>query len=234
VINQTYGNVEYMVIDGGSTDGTVDVIEKYSPHIDYWISEEDNGIYDAMNKGVLKSTGDYIHFLNSGDTFYDQESVSKVALIIEKNDICIIYGKANFIYRDYNVIKNNSLSSLKLGKGICHQATFVKTHFIKENTFDTKYKSASDFDLLCKISKENKPTYRIQNIIVNYIAGGFSANKYVTYSEIYLILKEHFGRYHAYRFYFLKVILEQGTKKTLLKLGLKELLAKLTKLNNSR
>ena len=78
VINQTYPNVEYIIIDGGSTDGTVDIIKKYADKIAYWVSEPDKGIYDAMNKGGLKTTGDFIQFLNAGDWLENEHVIEKI------------------------------------------------------------------------------------------------------------------------------------------------------------
>lgn len=74
VINQTYPNIEYIIIDGGSTDGTVDIIKKYADEIVYWISEPDKGIYDAMNKGIKKANGEWINFINAGDSYYDKKA----------------------------------------------------------------------------------------------------------------------------------------------------------------
>ena len=78
VINQTYPNVEYIIIDGGSTDGTVDIIKKYADKIAYWVSEPDKGIYDAMNKGVVVATGEWINFMNAGDIFTDSDVIDKL------------------------------------------------------------------------------------------------------------------------------------------------------------
>ena len=78
VINQTYPNVEYIIIDGGSTDGTVDIIKKYEDKIAYWVSEPDKGIYDAMNKGVVVATGEWINFMNAGDIFTDGDVIDKL------------------------------------------------------------------------------------------------------------------------------------------------------------
>ena len=91
VINQTYPNVEYIIIDGGSTDGTVDIIKKYEDKIAYWVSEPDKGIYDAMNKGGLKATGDFIQFLNAGDWFENEYVIEKIFKDWYKR-VDVIYG----------------------------------------------------------------------------------------------------------------------------------------------
>jgi len=233
VINQSYKNVAYIIIDGGSTDGTVDIIKKYKKKIYYWVSEPDKGIYDAMNKGISHAKGDYINFLNSGDTFYSNKVISKIAEIINKKDADLIYGKFNASYSTYNIIKDNQIY-LKFGKGICHQTAFVKNRLLKENNFDKNYKSAADFNFFCKIMDNKKSVRKTKEIIINYRSGGFSSNKDVTYSEYYTIIKKYFGKYYAYRFYFLKIFLEQGTKKILQKLGFKKILSKLIEINNKR
>ena len=95
VINQTYPNVEYIIIDGGSTDGTVDIIKKYADKIAYWVSEPDKGIYDAMNKGVVVATGEWINFMNAGDIFTDSDVIDKLfhQNIIINNEIMRIEEK---------------------------------------------------------------------------------------------------------------------------------------------
>ena len=91
VISQTYSNIEYIVIDGGSTDGTVDIIKKYSNKISYWVSERDKGIYDAMNKGIEAATGDWINFMNAGDLFFHNNVISEIIPFLD-NNVDIIYG----------------------------------------------------------------------------------------------------------------------------------------------
>ena len=98
VINQTYPNIEYIVIDGGSNDGTVDIIKKYQNKISYWVSEPDKGIYDAMNKGIRMATGDWINFMNAGDTFFCDTSLNLLFIPEPESDIDIIYGDTEFIY----------------------------------------------------------------------------------------------------------------------------------------
>ena len=85
VVNQTYPNIEYIVIDGGSTDGTLDVIKKYSDKITYWVSESDKGIYDAMNKGIDAATGDWINFMNAGDVFYHNNVIDEIIPFLTKD-----------------------------------------------------------------------------------------------------------------------------------------------------
>jgi glycosyltransferase involved in cell wall biosynthesis len=232
VINQTYDNIEYIVIDGGSTDGTVDVIKRYENNINYWVSEPDKGIYDAMNKGILKSTGEYINFLNSGDTFYSSNVVLEIVDSLIKLDVDLIYGKAVAIYPTYKVTINGCLSSLKNDSWVCHQTIFVKTEIQKRNLYDINYKSLADVDFCSKVLSQNIISYKLDEFIVNYKAGGFSSDKSISYSEKYLILKKYYGKYYAYKFYFRKILLEQNTKKVLQKLGLHGILTILTEINN--
>ena len=92
VINQTYPHIEYIIIDGGSTDGTVDIIKKYANRIAYWVSEPDKGIYDAMNKGIRTAKGEWINFMNAGDLFYSKDTLEKVFSKSINDNIKVIYG----------------------------------------------------------------------------------------------------------------------------------------------
>ena len=98
VLNQTYPDIEYIIIDGGSTDGTVDIIRKYAARLGYWISEPDKGIYDAMNKGIAAATGDYINFMNSGDMFASNDVLSSFKNFVS-DDPEIVYGDVKLSYK---------------------------------------------------------------------------------------------------------------------------------------
>jgi len=144
VIAQTFKEVEYIIIDGGSTDGSVDVIQQYQDKINYWISEKDDGVYDAMNKGIQKATGKYLYFLNSGDCLASEDVLEKVNARMKEDDYDFIYGNALI---DNKEIKYNSSLSLYylLYVGICHQCQFIKKDlFDLAGLYNTDYKVTAD------------------------------------------------------------------------------------------
>ena len=126
IINQTYKNIEYIIIDGGSTDGTVDIIKKYENKISYWISEKDNGIYDAMNKGIKKSTGEWINFMNAGDLFNDNNVLTN---FYNKS---LINDNVDFFYSDSVTEKGDKYICNKDKRILIHQAIIYKTNIHKE------------------------------------------------------------------------------------------------------
>ena len=147
VINQTCQDFEYIVIDGGSTDGSVDVINKYADKIDYWISEPDKGIYNAMNKGILRAHGEYLNFMNSGDYFYDNE-------VLEKMYSCCVNDMV--VGKDYHFnSKSNSsfitifpkrLSMFTFYTGyLPHQSTFFNKSLFINDLYDESFKIVSDW-----------------------------------------------------------------------------------------
>ena len=150
IINQNYENVEYIIIDGGSGDGTVDIIKKYEDRIDYWVSEEDNGIYSAMNKGIDLVTGKWINFMNAGDLFYSGSTLKNIFHRKNYNKYKILYGDTEFRYPSFNKTQK-ALNNLNiLWKGMCftHQSTFSNTIFHKNNKFINNMRIGADFDYL--------------------------------------------------------------------------------------
>lgn len=146
VLDQTYHDIEYIIIDGGSTDGTVDIIKKYADRLAYWISEPDKGIYDAMNKGIAVATGDYINFMNAGDTFRDQSSIDTYVDVI-KPESEIIYGDVIIKYHSrFQYRKPLWLDHLSECLPFCHQSVIVKTGLLRDRQFDTSYRILGDYD----------------------------------------------------------------------------------------
>jgi glycosyltransferase involved in cell wall biosynthesis len=178
-LNQTYKNVEYIIIDGGSSDGTVDVIKKYEDYIFLWMSEPDRGIYDAMNKGIVNATGDYILFLNSGDLFYSVEVLANIFSHHRNSDV--IYGDTLVIdnVSDKKVIRAADLKSDWKSIPYCHQSVFVKTKVLKKKLFNISYNVASDYNQYFQLKNSNCSFLKIDEIISIYDLNGFSIQNYV-------------------------------------------------------
>lgn len=194
VLNQTYPDVEYIIIDGGSTDGTVDIIKKYSDKLAYWTSEPDKGIYDAMNKGITVATGDYINFMNSGD-FFVQENTLKEAVAKFEISSDIIYGDSYSYLSDPKIKKfrkaSNRVSKLSKTCIYRHGSSFVKTELHKKNLFDIAKVPligfALDYNLIYKFYKSNRKFQYIDIPIMNYSEDGISNDPALCFKYNYLI-----------------------------------------------
>ena len=189
VINQTYEDVEYIVIDGGSTDGTVDIIKKYSDKISYWVSEPDKGIYDAMNKGIDAATGDWINFMNAGDTFCSNHTIEN---LFKSSDIQgemaeVVYGNIRCKYEwGMEVRSPEPLNKIMDHMPFCHQAVFVKTSLMKNNHFNIRYRYASDYEFFYNIYLEHGKFIYVPVEIADYdILSG------VSYMQSYKVEKEY-------------------------------------------
>lgn len=148
VLNQTYGNVEYIVIDGGSKDGTLEIIKKYTDRLAYWTSEPDNGIYDAMNKGMTKATGEWVNFMNAGDTFVDDEVLNKSFKNKLYDDVDILYGDVVYKYRfGKRMVEAGNIEQIKSHMVFSHQSTFIRKLMMKEG-FNIVWRLAADYNLL--------------------------------------------------------------------------------------
>lgn len=175
VINQDYINKEYFVIDGGSTDGTVAIIKKYESQITKWISEKDNGIYDAMNKGILLSHGDWITFRNCGDLFAEKDSLTKVFSKPFDDNVMVIHCNC---YRTseygYKIAKPFPLSRYKVHMPVIHPATFIKGDLHRKWIFDISYKIAADYNMIYKCIESGFRFEYIPEPIVIFPEGGAS------------------------------------------------------------
>ena len=174
VLNQTYENYEYIVIDGGSTDGSAHYIEEHSDRLDYWISEKDKGIYNAMNKGVAKATGDYVYFLNSGDYFMFSEVLSLVQKKLVNNPTDILVTgvlKSDPDTGAYEIDVPQNVDKLSLfSKMICHQVLFVKkTIFDNLGDFDESYVIKADYEWLLRVLHSKKYMLSYYDTVITFI-----------------------------------------------------------------
>ncbi|HOW82094.1 MAG TPA: glycosyltransferase family 2 protein [Spirochaetota bacterium] len=196
VLSQTYPFIQYIIIDGSSNDGTLNVIEKYSPHIDLIISEHDEGIYDAMNKGVNNATGEWVFFLNSGDEFHDEHVLSKLSRYFPGN-ISLIFGDVIVIESDgKRVIQKHKKMSrhFLLKKTICHQSIlFKKELFSQIGLFNTDYNIKADYDWLLRYYFKNKKNSLYINLeVTRFLKGGFSDDANKDRIEKMRLVKEYF------------------------------------------
>jgi len=186
VLNQSYSNIEYIVIDGGSTDGTVDIIKKYADRLAYWVSEPDGGIYPAMNKGLEHATGEWVNFMNSGDTFVDVDVIKDIFQNEEYSpDVQVIGGHIiNHHSGDSSIHKALSPSFIPSGLPICHQASFTRARLVGLNTFrfNLKYKYAADYALFYLIyyqCNREKAFRFVDRIIANCVQDGSTTNTHL-------------------------------------------------------
>ncbi|GHY43010.1 Colanic acid biosynthesis glycosyl transferase WcaE [Vibrio cholerae] len=209
VINQTYDNVEYIIIDGGSTDGTLDIIRKYEHAIDYWVSENDKGIYDAMNKGIFLSTGKWINFMNGGDAFYKVEVLDELFSFKELDFFDIVYGNHQVLYPSgrTRIGKAGQLSDLWKGSQFCHQAAFVKVKYQKENRFNINTRIVADFEFFYMARKSRARFHFVNDTIARFEAGGLSDVKRVDSILGFWILVDKSFKVNAY--YLIRILMEE-------------------------
>lgn len=233
LVSQDSKNIEYIIIDGSSTDGTKKIIEKYKKYIDIMISEKDEGIYDAMNKGVRNATGDYIYFLNADDRFYN----NKVIINVERE--LVIHDNPDYLYggvicrnifggQSENVfLREISGISFKKGQNIKHQSLFVKRELFNElGFFNTEYKVNADYEWECRLLV-NKCRGQFMNLIVAYYnqTGYSSRGVWTQYKEKYKIILKYFGFYYSSLF-LLDSIIRYSFTKILRKLRIAHLVSK--------
>lgn len=180
VFDQTYQDFEYIVIDGGSTDKSRELIEKHSDKIHYWVSEKDNGIYNALNKGIKEANGEYVLCLNSGDSLYEDSTLEKTIPLL-KSDAAIVYGNSYF----FNNIKKRpyvwcppKVLSFRFfyDDSLNHQSVFIKKELHEKfGLYDEKLKIVADWEFFLRVLSDSKTTWNYMNIVVSkYDKSGLS------------------------------------------------------------
>lgn len=186
VLSQSYQNIEYIVIDGQSTDGTCDIIKKYEDEIAFYVSEPDAGLYDAMNKGLQHVTGDIIGIINSDD-WYEQDAVAKIVKCFVIREAEVVHGKMCFVDEKGNCTysRRKTIHSIWYLPGtVLHPTVFVKrTIYEKYGAFNTDYKIAADYDLLLRFYAQGVQFEYIDEIISNFRSGGISDSNYLEGNE---------------------------------------------------
>ena len=182
VAAQSYKNIEYIIIDGLSTDGTADIIQRYRQHITHFVSESDNGIYDAMNKGLQKATGELTGIINASD-FYEPNAVEAVvSAYLQNRDAGIFYGNINMLNENGSFFKLKkpitNLENLSKGMSLYHPALFAaKSVYEKYGLYDLQYKIASDFDFTIRCYLAGVKFIYIDSVISNFRKGGISSKR---------------------------------------------------------
>ena len=202
VISQTYHHVEYLIIDGASTDGTLAIIESYKDRITKVISEPDKGLYDAMNKGLALATGDYVCFLNAGDRLHEDDTLEKMVHSMHLLEVLpdVLYGETEIVNKAGHFVRMRRLStpekltwkSFRNGMLVCHQAFFAKRALAEP--YDLKYRFSSDFDWCVKIMKKSKVLHNTHLTLIDYLEEGMTTrNHKASLKERFWIMSKHYG-----------------------------------------
>jgi glycosyltransferase involved in cell wall biosynthesis len=223
VINQSYDNVEYIIIDGGSTDGTFDIIKKYENKIDYWVSEKDRGIGDAFNKGLMLSSGDWLGIINSDD-WYESDIFSAVSKLINCCQYDVIHGNVRYWLDEKNsYVFSSSYKHMTQFMSIKHASVFVKKKIYQRfGNFSINYRIAMDYELLLRFIKNNVVFYNSNKVVANFRGGGISEKNAVNgLKEVYRAQEFHGVNNSFFNYiYFLKSSLKINVSTSLKKLGL--------------
>jgi glycosyltransferase involved in cell wall biosynthesis len=212
ILNQIDKNFEYLIIDGNSSDNTVEIIKKYEKDIKEnlfkgvhssqfrWISQPDKGLYDAMNKGIDLAGGEFIWFINSGDKVYSSTLSTIEKRLIEHPDADIIYGKCAMISKENKFIGTHhktppkvlKVSSFLNGLVVSHQSIIVRKKIVQH--YDLRYKIVADYDWVIKAVKKSSENIYIDDYLSLFMVDGFSKqNRKRAWKERFFAMKAHFG-----------------------------------------
>lgn len=176
VLNQTYKNIEYIIVDGGSQDNTLNIISKYKPYLSHLISEPDDGIYDAMNKGISLAKGKWINFMNGGDSFYNEKTLEDIFALESYWHSAIIYGSHQVVYPSgkKKIRLPGKLEDIWKGSRFCHQSVFVLANFQKTNKFNKSNKISADFEFFYTAYQSGVLFQKIDLVVSSVASGGLS------------------------------------------------------------
>ena len=214
VLTQTYPHIEHLIVDGASKDGTLAIAKNYqqqsdAQHNGHTVivqSEPDKGIYDAMNKGLAKATGDYVVFLNAGDWLPSTDTLEQVAEkaadgpAVLYGDTAIYDGEGHYLYpRRLRPPQNLSWRSFRHGMLVCHQAFYARLDIAKDIHYDTQYKYSGDVDWCIRVMKaaaqQKLPLRNVEAVIVNYTEEGATTRYHrESLRERYQVMCHHYGR----------------------------------------
>ncbi len=202
VVNQTYTNIEYLIVDGASKDGTLDIIQKYESKITKWISEPDKGLYDAMNKAIDLATGDFLWFMNTGDQILKEHTLEKMMGSIEQ-DTDVLFGEVMLVDEQRKHIGTRSelstqklpeqldWKSLKTGMVVCHQGFLPRRSLVKKYMDNNL---SADIDWVISILKKSRKNTNTKMIVAEYLMGGVSKQRHQqSLKDRYSILQKHYG-----------------------------------------
>jgi glycosyltransferase involved in cell wall biosynthesis len=203
VKSQTYNNIEYIIIDGGSSDGTLEIIHQNREYIAFWVSEHDRGIYDAMNKGLEAANGDFVWFMNAGDLIYEPETTEKI-FTADGGQADIYYGDTMIVDKEYREVGLRRLRppdrlswrSFRKGMLVCHQAILVRRALAEK--FDLRYSHSADFDWVIRALKKTGKVINTRLILARFLDGGHSKqNIRPSLKERFHSMKRHYGLFTA-------------------------------------
>lgn len=217
VLKQTYNNIEYIVVDGGSTDGTLDILRKYSDRIAYWKSEPDKGISDAFNKGVALATGELIGILNADD-WYEPDAASQIVAHYKPDSI--LHGNLQYWNEDGSkgMVAYPNLKILPLEMSLNHPTIFVsKSLYSRHGAFSLNYKLSMDYELLLRFYKAGATFIYVNQVITNMRLGGASGDIVACYREVMKAKDEVLGKSVSHKLFYYLTIVRYNTSQALAK-----------------
>jgi glycosyltransferase involved in cell wall biosynthesis len=205
VVNQDYNNLEYIIVDGKSTDGTMEIIKKYEKKISRIISEKDSGLYDAMNKGLGFACGDFVIFINCGDRFSSSGLLSEIfSSGHDFSETGVVYGDTDIIDGSGNVVhsrrhrppQNLKYSDFLKGMLVCHQSFFARRTLC--SPYNPNYKYAADYDWCLNVLKKSRENFNSEKTVSLFLEGGRTAKTVAPgLKERFKIMCSHFGFFRA-------------------------------------